>query len=343
MLFLNICYGQTVKESDYVYEGKTIQYTIPRGFKHAEYEDEPFVNIYLLDTTGFQEASDDYFETVPFDKGIAVGYIENEDEYASLELIVENLKNIIVTEYDEFIIFRQDPEYFERNGLPYATTKCKYPDFEFDFNEFKVCIIEFGEFYVFFATFHMKQSDDKLMDYLFDEITSSIDVTPTTKENTMLTWEILERSYKNNGVDTHIDTDKIHFEKESSSYWESWSDESFLLRYDYGAQDAQIQGSVRVLSAGIESSEMTDEELTDFLSENELNYPIEKVTLIGDVKGVSKEFKKYSITGSEDILQLYTTQLDGELLLIFAIRAAYTSSAFKKYYERFVTSMYISD
>lgn len=345
-LFLFISFpisAQTTFESPYVFEGKTLQFEIPKGFKLAEPFSDEEVVIYALDTAGF--ANMDYydFEEWPVPKGIFYAYASKSlMEEISLRDFAENIEDWLYEVGDASLLAK--PIYSEKENCPFLTSKFTFEGDMTLFQQVNMSAIEFGDYFFFIGTFNVSKEDSGLMSFLNETMSKSISIVETEKENALIPWEELIEISESYSVRSNLDSYSLTFRKNSSNYWSNGMAEDYLLKFDYGAPDAQIQGSVILFSAGVDTDSLDDKGFLEVLKAEYDRYPIESVKSIGTVTGEHFTFKKYTASGDDlttkFVKQIYTTTYKGELIIIIVKRGEYTTSNFSTNYEPFVKSLY---
>lgn len=329
----------------YVFENKTIQYTIPKGFKFVDQWGDEDLQLYALDTTGFSELDFDDLSMWPISKGAFHGLIPKlELGWNGMDFLAEQIEEIL--EIMGYGNLREEPIVSKRNGYPFLTAAFSYENEFVAFNQIHVSVIEFGDYLVVTGVFNLDKNDDGLMSYLNESIRKSITVVETDRENSIIYIDDFEDDLffaARDRLHSSIDSDQLVFEKESSYYWNDAHSDYYTWMYDYGAPDASIQGSVMLFTAGEKTDSLNDQALFVKLVEQLYEYEIESIKKIGTVQGDHFTFKKYTVSGDENtnkfIKHIYTTTYNGELLVIIVKRGEYTTSNFTRYYEPFVKSL----
>ena len=336
--------AQTTFESPYVFEGKTLQFEIPKGFKLAEPFSDEEILVYALDTAGFSNIDFYEMDEWPIPKGIFYTYASKTlwEEELNLQELADNLEEVLYEIGDAYLV--EDPVYSVRQNFPFFTATFTYEGDMVLFDQVNLSAIDFGDYFFFIGTFTESHKDSGLMSYLDEAMSKSITIVETDKENALIPWEEMIHMTESYSVHSKIESDDLKFRKESSNFWTDGYPETYLRHFDYGPPNAQIQGSVMLFSAGVDTDSLDDNALLEVLKSAYERYPIESVKSIGTVTGEHFTFKKYSVSGNElttkFVKQIYTTPFEGELLIIIVKRGEYTTNTFTASYETFVKSLY---
>jgi hypothetical protein len=331
-------FSQTRIESDYVFEGKTFEYALKDDFIKLEGFEEELFNVFLLDTIGVQAIiEDEYLESLPFNEAIIIGFREKNYEDEGLINFLDDLDNL--TEED----FKIKPVVSYIGSYSLLTTQVTLAIDDLLIQSVNLGVLDFGDYFFIFVTINVSKEKGNMMKALFDRIVSSIKIIPTTKENGLKDYEYFDRNSRNGYVETNVDYKQLTFDKESSKYWETGSKYGFLTSYVYGPPDASILGSVDILSAGLNSAEFKDEELKTYLNAHDLlEVNFSSFEYVGLINGVDFTLKKHNVKEEKNkgLNVIYTTILEGELLVFFIDNNNIKASGFSKYSESFVQSMH---
>ena len=226
-------------------------------------------------------------ESILFNESIIVGFREKNYEDEGLLDFLDDLDNI--TEED----FKIKPVVSSIGSYSFLTTQVTLAIDDLLIQSVNLGVLDSGDYFFIFVTINVSEENGNMMKALFDRIVSSVKIIPATKEKALKDYEYFDRNSRNGYVETNLSFMQLTFDKESSKYWEAGSKYGFLTSYDYGPPDASILGSVDILSTGLNSVELLDEELKTYLYAHEiLEVSFTSFEYVGLINGVDFALKK---------------------------------------------------
>lgn len=351
LLFIGGSIAQTNYESSHVKDGKTFQYTIPKGYFFVENSD------IMGDAMFIPQEGVDYNEVSPEELGMGILMVMHEraDDETSLQIIQEGLETELM-EVNEKLIVLEKPSIVQLSGREFMRGGFK-GEMEGDKVEgLYFGVTRFGDYYVFLSYYAPEGVSDVLAYESFKKIMGSWKEVATTKEDRLEMLEIDMEDFED--FDDDEDMDELEdlevyyqnnlFKTELSYYdilpdfgqnWYEPIDESghLLSMFIYNEDN----GSIKIFSGGKASNYPTDKEKADAI-QRAMDYPT-RMTLKADT-GFSNEdhvFKLYSISGGGTMTSVYTTVVNDELVFFVIDGGANPVSDFKPAVRDLMLTMWI--
>lgn len=351
LLFIGGSIAQTNYESSHVKDGKTFQYTIPKGYFFVENSDD------MGDAMFIQQEGADYNEVSPEELGMGILMVMHEraDDETSLQIIQEGLVTELM-EVNEKLIVLEKPSIVQLSGREFMRGGFK-GEMEGDKVEgLYFGVTRFGDYYVFLSYYAPEGVSDVLAYEAFKKIMASWKEVATTKEDRIAMLEIDMEDFEDFDEDEDMDeledlevyyqnnlfkTDLSYYDilPDFGQNWYEPIDESghLLSMFIYNEDN----GSIKIFSGGKASNYPTDKEKADAI-QRAMDCPT-RMTLKAD-SGFSNEdhvFKLYSISGGGTMTSVYTTVVNDELVFFVVDGGSIPVSDFKPAVRDLMLTMWI--
>ncbi len=301
LFFVEATFSQLIYESPHVKDGKTFQYTIPKGYFYVENSD-----VYGEAMFATQEGLS-YDELTEEEIGIGILMVMHEqaDEETSLQIIQSELEKDLV-DVNEGVIILEKPCIVQINGREFMRGGVKGTIEEEPTEGMYFGITRFGDYNIFLSYYAPEGITDVLGYESFKKILE-------TGKEVAVEYDDeydLEVYYQNNLFPTEISYYSVL--PVVNENWFEPIDESGHLLSKFNYKDDN--GSLSVFSGGSASNYSTDKEKANAI-QLAMDHPT-PMTLKAET-GFSNEehaFKLYTIVGGGTMSSVYTTEVNDELV-----------------------------
>ena len=345
LLILGSATAQIQYESPHVKDGKTIQFTLPKGFfkiANSDYEGN------TLFTT---KEGVDYDEVDTERENIAMLAVLHEStEERTLEQIIDELQTDLI-EANAGLIVLAEPKIIKMNGR-----ECMVAGFKGDVEGDEMSAIYFsvtvfGDFNVVIAYYALQGIEDELTYEGFKKIMASWKEVATTREDEMPEFdnfffeeegsemddEIEETNYINDLIETDISAYDIL--PDFGDNWDMPYEENSHLLSEFVFK--KEHGTVKVFSGGQFSNYPTDKEKAAAI-QLVMDLP-SRLGLKGDSKFSNEDhfFQLYTISGGGTLTSVYTTIVNKELVFFLIDGGSDPLPDFKPAVRDFMLTMWV--
>lgn len=333
-LFTSSSFGQIAYESPHVKDGKTVKFTLPKGYFEV-------INGTYEGNSVYVQRENVNMEVDNLDEmGLGIlSVMHVEVDGQTLASLVDNIKAEMIAENKNLTII-DEPKISKVNGRD-----CFYAAMKGDvdgeiMNALYFQAIEFGDYFVMISYFAY-DGTTAVMPYAdFKKIIATWSEVATDREDGMM-FEEFDEEYETNYVNDYFVTSLTYYDilPDYGDLWEEPMEENSHLLAEFTFKE--VHGNVKVFSGGSSSDYPTKEALAGAIQKVlEIDSKI-SLKLESTFSNEDHTFNLYTINGGGKVSSVYTTEVNEEIVFFVVDEGESPLPDFKPAVRDFMLTMWV--